>query len=209
MLPKCPPTLLLAHPNPSLLSITLNRPSAFNALDYTQAKFLKKIYGYLSTLPTPPTIILKGSDTGKKTKAFCSGGDVRQIYDEGMWRWQGKSSPPSTLPEVDVTSDFFYSEYQLNTLISKHPSQISVYSGICMGGGVGLSIHGSHRISTSSTVFAMPETGIGLFPDVGGSVWLPKLKGGWGVYLRVYLRLQLCKLPHNFFIVGSQCCKLQ
>jgi len=126
---------------------------------------------------------MEGADTGKKTKSFCSGGDVREIWEEGMWRWQGKKDAPSPLPATDVTSTFFHTEYQMNTLISRHASQISIWDGIVMGGGVGLSIHGSHRVSTNRTVFAMPETGIGLFPDVGGSRWLPGLENGWGYYL--------------------------
>ncbi|GMH64981.1 hypothetical protein TrRE_jg7091 [Triparma retinervis] len=177
---SAPSTLLVTRPSDKVIRVILNRPKAFNALSLPQAAYLKDLY---ENLAPDVTVVMEGMDTGKRTKSFCSGGDVREIWEEGMWRWQGKADPPTPLPSVDGTSTFFHTEYQLNTLISRHPSQLSIWDGICMGGGVGLSVHGSHRVSTSRTVFAMPETGIGLFPDVGGSAWLPRLGGGWGYYL--------------------------
>jgi enoyl-CoA hydratase len=81
-------------------------------------------------------------------------------------------------------TDFFRDEYQLNRYIFHYPKPyIALLDGITMGGGVGISIHGSHRIATDNLLFAMPETGIGFFPDVGGTYFLPRLSGNFGFYL--------------------------
>jgi enoyl-CoA hydratase len=80
--------------------------------------------------------------------------------------------------------DFFRTEYRMNAALEAFPKPIlSIIDGVTMGGGVGLSVHGSHRIATERTVFAMPETGIGLFPDVGGGWFLPRLAGELGTWL--------------------------
>ena len=84
------------------------------------------------------------------------------------------------------TADFFREEYQMNNLITTQPGrcpQISIWDGVVMGGGAGISVHGKYRVSTENTLFAMPETGIGLFPDVGSMSWLPRLEGGLGAYI--------------------------
>ncbi len=181
-LPPPPSSLLFSSSaKGEVLRVTLNRPKAFNALSLEQVRALNPLYSALSDSPGPACLLLKGADTGKKTKAFCSGGDVRQIYDAGL------ATPPAGLAPAgeDVTDSFFREEYQLNYKIGrKDVEQVSVYDGITMGGGVGLSIHGKYRVATSRTVFAMPETGIGLFPDVGGAAWMPftKIKG-YGEYL--------------------------
>jgi enoyl-CoA hydratase/carnithine racemase len=191
-----PASVLLAAPSPSTLLITLNRPTAFNALSLPQVNFLNPLYAHLSSTPDvdqPKVLLMKGADTTKKTKAFCSGGDVRQIYDYGMIHHQGGSGGDSSkTTSEDLCDEFFRNEYCLNHKISSlhnttKTSQVSVWDGICMGGGAGLSIHGKYRVCTKRTTFAMPETGIGLFPDVGGGAWLPFVgpKGtkGWGEYL--------------------------
>eukprot|EP01118_Nematostelium_gracile_P017375 TRINITY_DN73_c0_g1_i1.p1 TRINITY_DN73_c0_g1~~TRINITY_DN73_c0_g1_i1.p1 ORF type:complete len:352 (+),score=101.63 TRINITY_DN73_c0_g1_i1:127-1056(+) len=112
---------------------------------------------------------------GAGGKAFCAGGDIRAVYDAGKAREFGKGT---------LTSDFFYNEYQLNHLISlqKIP-QVAILNGITMGGGVGLSVHGEYRVATDNSVFAMPETAIGFFPDVGATIFLPKLPNSIGYYL--------------------------
>lgn len=115
-------------------------------------------------------ILLKGAGE----KAFCAGGDVLQI---------AKSAAERT---SDWNRHWFSSEFLLNYLISTmNKPVISIWNGIVMGGGVGLSIYGSHRIATESTVFAMPETSIGFFPDVGGSYFLSHFvkQPGLGLYL--------------------------
>jgi len=109
----------------------------------------------------------------KVIRLFCAGGDIVKIYQSV------KSSPSQTLHK-----DFFAEEYILDYLIGtlKTP-HISFLDGVTMGGGVGLSVHGQFRIATENTLFAMPETGIGFFPDVGGSYFLPRLPGSLGTYL--------------------------
>jgi enoyl-CoA hydratase len=104
-------------------------------------------------------------------KAFCAGGDIRQLADRGP---DGES----------YRRKFWYDEYRCNTLIGEFPKPfIALIDGIFMGGGVGLSVHGSHRVISEFATFAMPETGIGLFPDVGGSYFLPRCPGELGLYL--------------------------
>nr|CAB3252815.1 3-hydroxyisobutyryl-CoA hydrolase, mitochondrial [Phallusia mammillata] len=148
--------------------ITLNRPSALNALNLSMIqKILPKIKEWEDD-PRTTMIIMKGSGD----KAFCAGGDIRSITDEAR---MGNYAPGQ---------EFFHSEYHLNYRIATClVPYIAIIDGITMGGGVGLSVHGEHRICTERTLFAMPETGIGLFPDVGGSHFLPRLSQHLGLYL--------------------------
>jgi enoyl-CoA hydratase len=114
---------------------------------------------------------------GEGERAFCAGGDVRAVWEAG------KAGHVPGQPGR-LTADFFREEYRLNHLIHHYPKPyIALIDGITMGGGVGLSIHGAVRVATERTLFAMPETAIGLFPDVGGSWFLPRLPGGIGLYL--------------------------
>ena len=86
--------------------------------------------------------------------------------------------------QANLTRDFFREEYRLNHRLHRCPKPVvALIDGVTMGGGVGLSVHGSHRVATERTLFAMPETGIGLFPDVGGGYFLPRLAGQIGMYL--------------------------
>ena len=113
---------------------------------------------------------------GAGGKAFCAGGDVK-----GVWE-AGRSGEPVT--KDSVTDAFFREEYALNAAIAGCPKpQVSVWDGIVMGGGVGVSIFGKYRIATEKSMFAMPETNIGLFPDVGGSYFLSRLPGELGTYI--------------------------
>ncbi|KAG1693162.1 3-hydroxyisobutyryl-CoA hydrolase, mitochondrial [Nymphon striatum] len=147
--------------------ITLNRPKAMNALNLSMIrKMYPQIKKWEEDLDTG-FILMKGAGP----KAFCAGGDVKAIA------LAIKSG--GTLP-----ADFFREEYQLDNLIGtlKVPF-VALIDGITMGGGVGLSVHGHFRIATERTVFAMPETAIGLFPDVGGTYFLPKLGGQLGLFL--------------------------
>jgi len=86
-----------------------------------------------------------------------------------------------------LTADYFREEYIMNHRIATqehgYRPQVSIWNGVVMGGGVGISVHGRYRVATENTVFAMPETAIGLFPDVGGTWWLPRLKGGMGSFI--------------------------
>jgi 3-hydroxyisobutyryl-CoA hydrolase len=104
-------------------------------------------------------------------KAFCAGGDVVEVTK-------------SVRSGSSYHRDFFREEYALNALIGTLGiPYVALVDGILMGGGVGLSVHGSFRVGTERTLFAMPETRIGLFPDVGGSFFLPRLGGKLGLYL--------------------------
>ncbi|XP_066409602.1 3-hydroxyisobutyryl-CoA hydrolase, mitochondrial isoform X1 [Molothrus aeneus] len=147
--------------------ITLNRPKALNALNLPM---IQKIYPQIKTWEQDPEtflIIIKG--TGGK--AFCAGGDIRALTEAGK-------------VGDKLIQDFFIGEYSLNNAIGtcKKP-YVALIDGITMGGGVGVSVHGHFRVATEKTVFAMPETAIGLFPDVGGGYFLPRLSGKIGYYL--------------------------
>lgn len=147
--------------------ITLNRPDAFNAL--TLDMVLAMIAQLRSWAADPAIeLIVQRAAPGK---AFCSGGDIRNLHD-----W-GRAGDGRALA-------FFREEYRLDRLIKTYPKPVvSLINGIVMGGGVGISINGSHRVMTENAVFAMPEVGIGLFPDVGGTYFLPRLDGHIGTYL--------------------------
>lgn len=146
--------------------ITLNRPKALNALNLSM---IEKIYPKLVQWKDSKTlVIIKGAGE----KSFCAGGDVRAVTESGL-----RGNPK-------LGQEFFRKEYTTNGLIGTYPiPYIAFIDGITMGGGVGLSIHGKFRVATERTLFAMPETAIGLFPDVGGSYFLPRLEGKLGVYL--------------------------
>jgi len=163
--PSCDGEVIVEE-NGNNKKVILNRPKAFNALNLNMIRTLTPLYERwernASTL-----VILQGSGE----KAFCSGGDVRAIYEAGKSHQQHPQSGGG------LTSDFFFEEYQLNHIISKQKvTQVALLNGITMGGGVGLSVHGRFRVACEHTVFAMPETGIGLFCDVGGSFFLPRLQ---------------------------------
>lgn len=147
--------------------ITLNRPKALNALNLNM---IRKIYPVLQKWEADPgvnLVVIKG--TGGR--AFCAGGDVRAVAEAGQ---KGD----------DLTKMFFKEEYALNYAIGtlKTP-YVALINGITMGGGVGLSVHGHFRVATEKTLFAMPETAIGLFPDVGGGYALSRMKGKLGIFL--------------------------
>ena len=144
--------------------VTLNRPKALNALNLQMAN---QIYPKLKEWESSVKFVIIEGTGGK---AFCAGGDIRSIT----------SQPKGSAHQAE----FFYNEYKLNHLIGtlKIP-YVALIDGITMGGGVGLSVHAPYRVATSKTLFAMPETAIGLVPDVGGSHFLPKLDGELGTYL--------------------------
>uniref|UniRef100_A0A668A1A3 3-hydroxyisobutyryl-CoA hydrolase n=1 Tax=Myripristis murdjan TaxID=586833 RepID=A0A668A1A3_9TELE len=147
--------------------ITLNRPKVLNALNLPM---IRHIYPQLKKWEKDDEtdlVIIKGAGG----KAFCAGGDIRAVTEAG------KVGDP-------LAQDFFREEYILNHAIGtcKKP-YIALIDGITMGGGVGLSVHGRFRVATEKTLFAMPETAIGLFPDVGGGYFLPRLEGKLGLFL--------------------------
>ncbi len=147
--------------------IQLNRPQALNALNHDMCVPLEKHLRLWAKDAAIKAVLIKA--TGEK--AFCAGGDIRKLADTG--------------PDgVAYRRNFWGDEYRANTVIAEYPKPfIALIDGICMGGGVGLSVHGSHRVVSEFALFAMPETGIGLFPDVGGTYFLPRLPGETGMYL--------------------------
>lgn len=147
--------------------ITLNRPQALNALTHEMILALSEQLTVWEKDPDVKAVLIQGAGE----KAFCAGGDIRQVYE---------ARHDSKLP----MKQFFWDEYRLNAQIFHYPKPyIALLDGITMGGGVGVSIHGKYRIATERFVFAMPETGIGFFPDVGGSYFLPRCPGQTGIYL--------------------------
>jgi len=151
-------------------TVTLNRPKALNALNLEMVRSLYPLYRDWASNDNVQIIVQKGAGE----KAFCAGGDVASLY-RAHTAGEGEES---------LTATFFKEEYRLNHLIATYPKPIvSLLDGITMGGGVGLSVHAPYRIVTEKTMFAMPETALGLFPDVGGSHFLPRLPGKLGMYL--------------------------
>uniref|UniRef100_A0A8C6LI60 3-hydroxyisobutyryl-CoA hydrolase n=1 Tax=Nothobranchius furzeri TaxID=105023 RepID=A0A8C6LI60_NOTFU len=167
--------LMSSHVEPEVLLekvgrtgvITINRPKVLNALNLTM---IRQIYPQLKKWENDSEVdivIIKGAGG----KAFCAGGDIRAVTEAGK---AGGS----------LAQDFFREEYILNNAIGAYRKPyIAIIDGITMGGGVGLSVHGRFRVATEKTLFAMPETAIGLFPDVGGGYFLPRLRGKLGLFL--------------------------
>ncbi len=147
--------------------ITLNRPKALNALTLNMVRELHPKLIEWAKDDAVERVIIKGEGE----RAFCAGGDIRALYD-----WGTGGDP--------LAVGFYEEEYKLNTFIKEFPKPyVAFMDGITMGGGVGVSLHGSHRIATERLMFAMPETGIGLFPDVGGTYFLPRAPGETGTWL--------------------------
>jgi enoyl-CoA hydratase len=147
--------------------ITLNRPKALNALTEDMcAAMLAQIKGWAVDRAVQAVVIdaLPG-------KAFCAGGDVRAIYDAGR-RADGS------------VMSFFRTEYRMNAAIRRFPKPyVALIDGFAFGGGCGISMHGSHRVVSENAILAMPETLIGLFPDIGATTFLNHLPGEIGMYL--------------------------
>src|ERR1051326_5226588 len=147
--------------------ITLNRSKALNALTRDMCIAMRAKLGEWARDEAVKTVAIRGDGE----RAFCAGGDIRALYNAGM------EKSPSAI-------DFYRDEYRLNAAIKHFPKPyVALLHGIVMGGGVGVSVHGSHRVGNETVSFAMPETGIGLFPDVGGSYFLPRLPGEIGMYV--------------------------
>jgi enoyl-CoA hydratase len=147
--------------------VTLNRPKALNALTHDMVRALAAQLDAWAVDPAVTRIIV----TATGERAFCAGGDIRALYE---LRKAGRQ---------EEALRFFSDEYRLNRAIRRYPKPyVSLLDGIVMGGGVGISIHGSHRVAGDRHVFAMPEVGIGFFPDVGGTHALPRLVGEIGTF---------------------------
>jgi enoyl-CoA hydratase len=149
--------------------LSLDRPRALNALNLSMVRDLDAALIQFADAEGIDAVLIRGLGG----RAFCAGGDVRALGE----------APPG--PDLDrMARDFFAGEYRLNYRIHTYKKPfIALIDGITMGGGCGLSLHGSHRIATERTVLAMPETMLGLFPDVGATWFLNRLPGQMGLYL--------------------------
>jgi enoyl-CoA hydratase/carnithine racemase len=148
--------------------ILLNRPRALNALDLDMIRACAAILEEWRDDPHVHAVVIQGAGE----RAFCAGGDIRAMRDGVI---------TGNRTAVDA---FFSEEYALNLAIATYPKPfIALIDGICMGGGIGVSVHGAYRVATEHAVFAMPETAIGFFPDVGATYFLPRLPGALGTYL--------------------------
>lgn len=146
--------------------ITLNRPKALNALTHDMIQSMSYQLDRWAVDEEVRAVLIQSNSE----KAFCAGGDILCVY-------QSKQNG-------QIVDHLFKAEYRLNQKIYEYPKPyIAFLNGITMGGGVGISIHGSHRVGTEKLLLAMPETGIGFFPDVGGSYFLSRCKKEIGVYL--------------------------
>ena len=150
-----------------LAQIILNRPAAYNALNTAMVQAVHR--AFTAWDPDSLDAIVIRSET---PKAFCAGGDIKTIRQQSL---EGSTS---------AIEAFFSLEYAMNACIAAYPKPVvSLINGLCMGGGMGLSIHGGFRVVSERAVLAMPETAIGFFPDVGASYFLPRLPGALGMYL--------------------------
>ena len=147
--------------------ITLNRPQALNAVSLAMVRALAKQLAEWEADAAVTRVIVSASGG----RAFSAGGDLRDLYDLGR------------AGHYDEALIFWREEYALNALIKRYRKPyVALIDGIVMGGGVGVSVHGSHRVAGDRFVFAMPEVGIGFFPDIGATWFLPRLPGELGAY---------------------------
>ena len=148
--------------------ITLNRPKALNALTYDMCLAIEDALWDWRADPTVKLVLIDAMGE----KAFCAGGDIAEMYATG------------TAGDYAYGQRFWRDEYRMNALIAEYPKPVvSFLQGFTMGGGVGVGCHGSHRVVGDSSKIAMPECGIGLIPDVGGSYLLARAPGHLGEYL--------------------------
>ena len=145
--------------------VTLNRPEALNSLNLSMLQGLHEQLRAWAADDRVELVVVRGAGN----KAFCAGGDVRAVYEA-----RGD----------DAFMDRVYRvEYQLDEYISRYPKPyVALMSGYTMGGGCGISVHGAYRVVTETTLLAMPEVSIGLFPDVAGSCFLARCPGATGLY---------------------------
>jgi enoyl-CoA hydratase len=148
--------------------ILLNRPRALNALNLSMIRACAAILDAWRDDPHVHAVVIEGAGD----RAFCAGGDIRALRDGHL------------AGQLDAVRQFFAEEYALNLTIATYPKPyVALIDGLCMGGGIGLSVHGPYRVATEHAGFAMPETAIGFFPDIGATFLLPRLPGELGTYL--------------------------
>lgn len=173
--------------------ITLNRTSALHALTLPMIQAMSQQLLVWEKDASIHAVVVQAAPG----KAFCAGGDVRWLYDMGRTQFSEQRQ-------------FFWHEYRLNYLIHRYSKPyIALMDGMTMGGGVGISLHGSHPVATERFLFAMPETSIGFFPDIGASYLLARCPDSYGVYLGLTgnrLTAADCmalKLVHQ--VISSEC----
>ena len=148
--------------------ITLNRPRALNALDHDMIRAIAAALDEWQDDPAVHAVMIDGAGG----RAFCAGGDIRAVREASL---AGRH---------DEVKAFFAEEYAVNQAIASYPKPfVALIDGICMGGGIGVSVHGAVRVASDAAMFAMPETGIALFPDIGATYILPRLRGHAGMYM--------------------------
>ncbi len=147
--------------------ITLNRPKALNALNQAMVEAMTASLLEWRDDEAVKAVVVDGEGE----KGFCAGGDIRMLAESGQVG-DGRAWT------------FWRDEYRLNALIEEYPKPyVALIDGVTMGGGVGISVHGEFRVAGDKTLFAMPESGIGFHPDVGGAYFLPRLAGELGVWM--------------------------
>lgn len=147
--------------------VTLNRPQALNAVSHAMVRALAFQLSRWQDDPAVTRVVV----TARGGRAFSAGGDLRGLYDLGR------------AGRYDEALTFFREEYILNAQIKHYRKPyVSLIDGIVMGGGAGISVHGSHRVAGDKFVFAMPEVGIGFFPDIGATWFLTRMPGELGLY---------------------------
>ena len=146
--------------------IRLNRPKAINAMTFEMSIGIDKALDQFEADPSVGLVLLEGAGE----RGLCAGGDIRGLYE-------------SSRAGGDLGKRFWRQEYIMNARIARFPKPyVAFMDGLVMGGGVGLSAHGSHRVVTEKTKLAMPEVGLGFFPDVGGTWLLSRSPGEVGTY---------------------------
>jgi enoyl-CoA hydratase len=147
--------------------LTLDRPKALNALTHGMIAAMADSLKAWAADDSVRAVAIRGEGS----RAFCSGGDIRAVQQ-------------AIVSGTNAGADLLRDEYRMNALIGAYPKPyIAMVHGITMGGGAGVSIHGSHRLADTSLIFAMPETGIGFIPDIGSSYFLSRLPDRLGLYL--------------------------
>jgi enoyl-CoA hydratase len=158
---------ILSEKRGALGLLTLARPQALNALTHGMIKAIAARLGEWAADDSVRAVAIRGEGD----RAFCAGGDIRAVQQ-------------AVLAGSDEGATLLRDEYRMNALIGAYPKPyLALIHGICMGGGAGVSVHGSHRLADASLGFAMPETGIGFVPDVGSSHFLSRAPGEMGMYL--------------------------
>ena len=148
--------------------LLLNRPKALNALDLGMIRALAEALSAWRDEAAVEAVVIDSASE----RAFCAGGDIRAMRSHAL---------AGDTAEIET---FFAEEYALNAAIADYPKPyVALIDGICMGGGIGVSVHGAIRAASEAAMFAMPETAIGMFPDIGATYVLPRLPGQLGTFL--------------------------